>query len=383
MKSFSGIGTGTAAEAVKQATVGLVDPKTIILFADIEVIKEASEILMKEYPNSDVVGIIGSSYNNGQVVDSSNFSGKETRNILQVMAFFDDAEVVCGVLDELDAAPMRKLKKFNDDLESIHPNPDNTVCIAFTTDNEEKFVSTVKTVLKKKKIDLVGGSVSGMFGKNDGQGIEPFVLLNGKKYYHASAYIFIKNKVGRVKKYRNDTYVKDSDELMQITKVGTEENTRKIIEADGKRIDKLYMDKYGLTKEEVQKGSFNITVGTPLAVVIDENTYVSSIGRFNQDGSVDTYRKVREGGFLSFMKMGDYNKLETDLLQKIKKDMGKISFIFTVDCLYRFFVYSDNGYLNTYLKGMASLGNHVGYIGVGEQDSDQHFNQTMVCAAFE
>ena len=379
MKSFSGTGIGTTAEAIRQATVGLIDPKTIIVFASLETIEEASELLMKEYPNSDVLGIMGSTYNNGQVVDSSNFSGNENRNVVQVMALFDDAEVACGVLDGLDEIPLRKIKKFNDDIESVHPNPDNTICIAFTTDNEEKFVSTVKTVLKKKKIELVGGSVSGMSGK-DG---EPFVLVNGKKYYHASAYIIIKNKVGGVKKYRNDTYVKDSDNLMQITKVGTDENTRKIIEADGKRIDKLYMDRYGLTKEEVQNGSFNITVGTPLAVVIGENTYVSSIAKFDQDGSANTYRKIREGGFLTFMKMGDYNKLETDLLQKIKKDMGKISFIFTVDCLYRFLVYSGNGYLNTYLKGMASLGNHVGYISVGEQDSDQHFNQTMVCVAFE
>lgn len=60
MKSFSGIGTGTTAEAVRQATAGLVDPKAIVVFADLEVITEASELLGKQYPNSDVVGIMGS-----------------------------------------------------------------------------------------------------------------------------------------------------------------------------------------------------------------------------------------------------------------------------------------------------------------------------------
>jgi hypothetical protein len=46
-------------------------------------------------------------------------------------------------------------------------------------------------------------------------------------------------------------------------------------------------------------------------------------------------------------------------------------------------MYSSNKYLDSYLDGMKSLGNHAGVIGLGEQDENQHFNQTMVCAVFE
>ena len=98
---------------------------------------------------------------------------------------------------------------------------------------------------------------------------------------------------------------------------------------------------------------------------------------------MDTFKKLYEGGSIAFMKMGDYAVMESDLLEKIKKDLNKISFIFSVDCLYRFFIYSGNGYMHTYLNGLNSLGEHVGYVGLGEQDQVQHFNQTMVCAVFE
>lgn len=379
MKSFSGIGTGITENAIKQATLGLTDPKAIVVFASIESIEEASELLMKEYPNADVLGVMGSTYNNGKVIDSSNFLGKEDRNIIQVLALFDDAEVACGVLDRLDDAPLYRIKEFNDNLNKVNPNSENTICIAFSTDYEESFVSTVKTILESKKIDLVGGSISGAFGKD----VETFVLLNGKKYIHATGYMIIKNKVGKVKKYRNDTYVKKSGEIMQITKVGGGKAQRRIIEVDGKRLDRFYMEKYNYNEKDFQEKVFLISTKTPIAVVTGENTYVCAIKCFNQDGSVDVFKKVYEGGSLVFMQMGDWAAMESELIKKIKNDLKNVSFIFTIDCLYRHLIYSDNGFIDTYLNGVNSIGSHVGYIGLGEQDVQQHFSQTMVCVAFE
>ena len=45
--------------------------------------------------------------------------------------------------------------------------------------------------------------------------------------------------------------------------------------------------------------------------------------------------------------------------------------------------YNSINYLKEYLAGMASITEHVGMIGVGEQSQDQHFNQTMICVVFE
>ena len=62
----------------------------------IEEIEKVSELLMNSYPGVDVMAISGSTYNNGKVIDLSNFTGNEHQNIIQVVALFDDAEVSCG-----------------------------------------------------------------------------------------------------------------------------------------------------------------------------------------------------------------------------------------------------------------------------------------------
>lgn len=379
MKSFCAIGTGSTSEAIKQATSGLNEPKAIIVFAAIEVIEEASEILMNNYPGIDVLGISGSTYSNGKVIDSSNFSGKENRNIIQVLAFYEDAEIACGVLDRLDSAPLYRIREFDENIRKVNPNSDNTVCIGFSTDYEESFVSTVKTVLENRKIPLIGGSVSGGYGKD----IDYFVLLNGKKYHHAAAYMIIKNKVGKIRTYRNDTYIKRNDDIMQITKVGGGNEQRTIVEVDGKRLGKIYEEKLGIKEDTFVNDAYSVTISTPIAIVIGDKTYVASIKNLNPDGSMNIYKRVHEGGSITFMKMGDCKVMEEDLLDKINKEMKNISFVFSVDCLFRYLIYSNNGYLDSYLKGMNSLGNHVGYVGLGEQDNNQHFNQTMVCAVFE
>ena len=105
--------------------------------------------------------------------------------------------------------------------------------------------------------------------------------------------------------------------------------------------------------------------------------------KYNLDANIELFKKVYQGGALALMKMGDCAGMESDLVERMKKDMKNISFVFSVDCIYRFLLYNSNGFLETYLKGLASVGNHVGFVSLGEQDRIQHFNQTMVCAVFE
>ena len=63
--------------------------------------------------------------------------------------------------------------------------------------------------------------------------------------------------------------------------------------------------------------------------------------------------------------------------------MNHISLVVSIDCIYRYLLYDGEGYFATYAKDMASLGNHMGVVGGGEQCNNQHVNQTMVCAVFE
>lgn len=379
MKSYTGVGTGQLETALNDATRGLSDPKLIILFSDIEDTIEGCNWLMNKYAGVDVVGVSGSSYNNGNLVDSSNFSGSVNNRTLQVVAFFDDTEIACGILDKLGEAPLYRIKEFEENLNKVHGNHDNTVCIEFCTTFEENLISTTKTILEKKNIELVGGSVSGAFGRN----VTPFVVLNGEKYEDAAVYMFIKNKTGKVRTYRNDTYVKSSTEVVQITKIGGGKAQRTIHEVDGKKMINVFKDRFNMSENDFEAKALDFTINTPLGIVIGEETYVISVKSANADGSVETFKKVYEGGAMTFLEMGDYDAMEKEVQNRIKRDLPKRSFILSVDCLYRFVGYTGNGYLNDYLKGMKEVANHAGYIGVGEQNTHQHVNQTMVCVVFE
>ena len=59
------------------------------------------------------------------------------------------------------------------------------------------------------------------------------------------------------------------------------------------------------------------------------------------------------------------------------------SFIFSVNCIYRYLLFQQEKYLDEFLKLLSGVGPVVGYIGGGEQYNRQHVNQTMVCAIFE
>ena len=379
MKSFTGIGTGKTQVAIEEATRGLTEPKVIVVFAAVEDIEQSCEILRNKYKDIDVIGIIGSSFNNGNIIDSSNFSGSERNNMVQVMAFFDDAEVSCGVMDRLDEVPLYTIRKFEEDLKKVNGNKDNTVCMGFVTDYEENFVSTSKTILEKQNIQLIGGIVSGCFGKD----LQPFVMLNDKKYEHAAVYMFVKNKTGKIRTFRNDTYVKATSQVMQITKVSGGKSQRVISEIDGRNTIQIFKEKFDINERNYDEKALDFTLNTPLGIVIGDETYVISVKSANSDGTVETYKKVYEGGAITFLEMGDYESMEKEVLEKIKRDLPKRSFVFSIDCLYRFVAYSKNGYLNEYVKGMSTLGTHVGLIGLGEQNTHQHVNQTMICAVFE
>lgn len=64
-------------------------------------------------------------------------------------------------------------------------------------------------------------------------------------------------------------------------------------------------------------------------------------------------------------------------------DFSKISLVFSIDCIYRYLLYNNKNFYNSYIENMSKFGSHFGVIGGGEQCNNQHVNQTMVCAVFE
>ncbi len=70
-------------------------------------------------------------------------------------------------------------------------------------------------------------------------------------------------------------------------------------------------------------------------------------------------------------------------IQKIHRDFQNISAVFSVNCLFRYLLFSQNGDMQKYLNVMENVGSHAGLVGYGEHYNNQFVNQSMTCVVFE
>ena len=79
----------------------------------------------------------------------------------------------------------------------------------------------------------------------------------------------------------------------------------------------------------------------------------------------------------------NYRKIAEETIRQIRHDFGHISAVFSVNCLFRYLLFSQNNQMDTYLESMAKLGSHAGLVGYGEHYNNQFVNQSMTCVVFE
>ena len=72
-----------------------------------------------------------------------------------------------------------------------------------------------------------------------------------------------------------------------------------------------------------------------------------------------------------------------ETLQRIRRDFNHISGVFSINCVFRYLLFSQEHHMEDYLKTMSTLGDHAGLIGFGEHYNQQFVNQTMTCVVFE
>ena len=101
------------------------------------------------------------------------------------------------------------------------------------------------------------------------------------------------------------------------------------------------------------------------------------------DGSITTFRPANKMDFLTILEMGDYREVVQDTIAKIQRDLGRASAVLSVNCLFRYIMFNDDQYWDSYLAEMCRSFSHAGMVGVGEHYNTQFVNQTMCCLAFE
>ncbi|SEA36554.1 Uncharacterized conserved protein, contains FIST_N domain [Pseudobutyrivibrio sp. ACV-2] len=351
----------TAAAAEVTAKVG--SPKLLILLTSFDLFEKISTVISEKYPDTPIIGTGTISYWDK---DSS-----DKRTIL--IAFGNDIDVEVGVIRKLSTAPMFDIPAMEEKVSKISAGDSNTVCLEFCTNDEERLVTTLNVALERARIPIVGGTIFGY-----PQGYTPKVLMNGQLYPDACCYALIKSKSGKIRTYSENIYGPMPGAKTHIaTKVNL--SNKELISLDGRPAADVYCQDTDVSRNQIADN----VLTNPLGRVIGDQIFVCSPYAIGNNGSLINYKRVNENDSIQVLELKDYDSIQYDTRQSIKSGSGKISLVFSVNCIYRHLLFDNKGYLKEFISNMSSLGPHIGIVGGGEQYKRQHVNQTMVCAVFE
>ncbi len=353
MKQFIGISRSCD---LKEAVNGLHAPNLIIMcVSEKELFQSKVEELERLYPKVPSIGCVGQSYGGTQVLEKG----------ILVTAFCEGVTAAANVLTEVSKMPVRRIHQFEQDVSQVGGNSDNMVCIDFCSGNDECVLTTMKTVLGKRRIQMTGGTAW-----------EGMVSANGKVYQDACAYAIVKNLSGKVKVYKENLYLKTEKQYI-VTKAVPEKDI--ICELNGEPFQRVYTREWNVTPDQIGQQTFV----NPLGRMIGEETYIVSLKEDVGNQAYSCYRKVFPKDVINFLEIGDIDRIVKETVTGIQKDFKRISGIFSVNCLFRYLLFQQRHYTGQYFEQMGRLGAHAGLIGLGEHYNGQHTNQTFSCVVFE
>lgn len=351
MKQFFGRSQrGNLAEAAR----GLSNPEFIMLISNTNQFEQHVAELEKLFPKVPSIGCIGMGYDT-----------RVTEEGVSIIAHTDGVEAVTNVLEQVSVMPVKYIQRIEQDMHKIKASGDNTICIDFCSGNDACVLTTAYSMLKKKNISLVGGT--GDAGK---------VSANGKVYNDAAAYALVKNKNGRVRAYKENIY-----RPMNMNKLIASETDRSnylVGKLNGRPAKQVYQEDLNIQESDITEQTFK----NPLGKLSGKDVCIVSI-KAVEGGALTCYRQVNDSDVLILLELQDYRRVVEGTIQKIHQDFQRISAVFSVNCLFRYLLFSQDNEMNNYLDAMGRLGSHAGLVGYGEHYNSQFVNQSMTCVVFE
>ena len=351
MRQFFGMSQhGTLQEAV----AGLSHPQFLMLFSGNGQFEAHVKQLEKLYPGVPSIGCIGMGY--------------DTRVVEQgvcVFAFLDGVSAAANVLEQASCMPMKYIHRLEEDVRRVNASMQDTVCIDFCSGNDACVLTTINTVLKRAGIPLVGGT--GDAGK---------VSANGKVYEDAVAYGVIRNLNGRVKTYKENIYHPYKN--YRFIASDTDKANYIIGKLNGRPAKQVYQSILHVTDQQILTQTFK----NPFGKLNGDDVCIISIKEVNGN-SLACFRQVNDSDVLILLELGDYKEITRQTIRTICQEFPKRSAVFSVNCLFRYKLFSEHGYMQQYLQDMSSLGSHAGLVGYGEHYNNRFVNQSMTCVVFE
>ena len=317
------------------------------------------------FEKGERIGIIG-----------SNGAGKTTLvKTLLVMVNYEGSIVTNLAPEEMAAhmqfneyvttMPVKYIQRLERDMQTLGGSSRDTVCIDFCSGNDACVLTTIYTALHKRNISLVGGT-----------GDQGRVSANGRVYQDAVAYALVKNQNGRVKTYKENIYHQLGD--YRFVASNTDRANYILGALNGKSAKQVYKDILHVTDEEILTRTFQ----NPFGKVNGDDTCIISIKEV-QGNALACFRQVNDSDVLILLELGDYQAITRETIQQICRDFPRRSAIFSINCLFRYKLFSEHNYMQAYLRDMAALGNHAGFVGYGEHYNNRFVNQSMTCVVFE
>ncbi|MCI8478959.1 MAG: hypothetical protein HFE97_11625 [Oscillospiraceae bacterium] len=351
MRQFYGMSqSGSLNEAVR----GLTKPQFIMLLSNSTQFESHVAALEKLYPGVPSIGCVGMSYDT-RIVEKG----------VGVIAFFDGVTAAANVLEQVSIMPVKYIERIKRDLTAVGGSNRDTVCIDFCTGNDACVLTTINTALKQKGISLVGGT--GDAGK---------VSANGVVYQDAVAYALVRNNSGRVKTYKENIYHQLGD--YRFIASNTDKSKYIIGSLNGKPAKQVYQSILHVTDQEILTRTFQ----NPFGKLNGDDTCIISIKEVNGN-ALACFRQVNDSDVLILLELGDYKAITKNTIQTICREFPRRSAVFSINCLFRYKLFSEHHYMQSYLQEMAALGCHAGLVGYGEHYNNRFVNQSMTCVVFE
>ena len=351
MRQFFGMSeSGNLSEAVR----GLERPQFIMLMSNSDQFEAHVKALEARYPGVPSIGCIGMSYDT-RIVEKG----------VGVAAFLDGVSATANVLEQVSTMPVTYIRRLEEDLTKVDASSSNTVCIDFCAGNDACVLTTINSVLKKRKIQLVGGTGDG--GK---------VSMCGRIYEDSVAYALVKNNGGRVKTYKENIYRQLGN--YRFIASNTDRANYIIGSLNGQPAKQVYENILHVTDQEILTQTFK----NPFGKLNGDDTCIVSIKDVSGN-ALACFRQVNDSDVLNLLQLADYREVVRETIETICREFPRRSAVFSVNCLFRYKLFSEQGYMQKYLQDMGALGSHAGLVGYGEHYNNRFVNQSMTCVVFE
>ena len=179
-----------------------------------------------------------------------------------------------------------------------------------------------------------------------------------------------------VKTYKENIYHQLGD--YRFVASGTDRANYILGALNGKSAKQVYKDILHVSDQEILTRTFQ----NPFGKLNGDDTCIISIKEV-QGNALACFRQVNDSDVLILLELGDYRAIVHQTIAQICRDFPRRSAVFSVNCLFRYKLFSEQGYMQDYLRDMAALGNHAGFVGYGEHYNNRFVNQSMTCVVFE